>query len=105
MHSDGNEHDTPVRPPRRSTRLTIQRGLRVTGWLELTTFPASSTATHKDRDGHDTAVRPCPGSTSCGAVQTNARAGGENHPQPTTTATTSSSDHTNADFAVRRPKA
>jgi hypothetical protein len=46
----------------RSTRLVVQVAeTPAAGFSELTVLPASSTATHRVTDGHDTSVKNLPG--------------------------------------------
>src|SRR5947209_6580797 len=46
-----------------STRVTFQAAAPLAGWMEVSTLPAWSTATHSDNDGHEIPTRFCPPST------------------------------------------
>src|SRR5579862_34739 len=64
MHSAREGHETAMSPPgKNGVDLTFTMWALVharappLGWLDARMFPAASTATHSDRDGHERALR------------------------------------------------
>src|SRR5436305_6080336 len=64
-HMDGDGQEIPARSAIDEAWTSFSRvkrhcGRRAAGFFDVTTFPAISTATHSDREGHDTASRSAP---------------------------------------------
>ena len=67
-HNDADAHDTRFRPKHPlpgeqsvdepSTSAVRHADVPPVGFVDVSTFPRASTATHSDLDGHDTPVRP-----------------------------------------------